>query len=227
MAKYVLSVDQSTQGTKGLLFDPSGKLIARADRPHRQIVNDLGYVEHDPKEILANTFAVCKDVILKAGIPIARTVRLIGDKMSDKTLKNILEQVAEDVEAGRSLSASFAERGKKILPLTFLETIHAGEEAGNLETAFESVSEHYTKQIKLKGKVRGAMIYPTFVLLLAVAVVIVLMVKVVPTFTAIFDEQGSELPAITMSLIVISNFFRKSWYYIVGIIAAVVVVVKL
>lgn len=64
-----MAVDQSTQGTKGLLFDPSGKLIARADRPHRQIVNDLGYVEHDPKEILANTFAVCKDVILKAGIP--------------------------------------------------------------------------------------------------------------------------------------------------------------
>ena len=68
---FILAVDQSTQGTKGLLFDPSGKLIARADRPHRQIVNDLGYVEHDPKEILANTFAVCKDVILKAGIPVS------------------------------------------------------------------------------------------------------------------------------------------------------------
>lgn len=166
-------------------------------------------------------------VILKAGIPIARTVRLIGDKMSDKTLKRILEQVAEDVEAGRSLSASFADRGKKILPLTFLETIHAGEEAGSLETAFDSVSEHYNKQNKLKGKVRGAMIYPTFVMALAVVVVIVLMVKVVPTFTAIFEEQGSELPAITMSLIIISNFFRRSWMYLLGIIAAVVLFIKL
>ena len=138
-------------------------------------------------------------VILKAGIPIARTVRLIGDKMSDKTLKRILEQVAEDVEAGRSLSASFADRGKKILPLTFLETIHAGEEAGSLETAFDSVSEHYNKQNKLKGKVRGAMIYPAFVILLAVVVVIVLMVKVVPTFTAIFADQGAELPVPTRS----------------------------
>lgn len=166
-------------------------------------------------------------VILKAGIPIARTVRLIGERMSDKALKRILMQVAEDVEAGRSLSTSFADRGKKLLPLTFLETIHAGEEAGNLDTAFESVSEHYTKQIKMKGKVRGALIYPAFVVTLAIVVVIVLMVKVVPTFTAIFAEQGSDLPAITMSLIIISNFFRRSWYILAIIAIAIVIGIKL
>ena len=166
-------------------------------------------------------------VILKAGIPIARTVRLIGERMSDKALKRILMQVAEDVEAGRSLSTSFADRGKKLLPLTFLETIHAGEEAGNLDTAFESVSEHYTKQIKMKGKVRGALIYPAFVVTLAIVVVIVLMVKVVPTFTAIFAEQGSDLPAITMSLIIISNFFRHSWYILAIIAIAIVIGIKL
>jgi type IV pilus assembly protein PilC len=156
-------------------------------------------------------------VILKAGIPIARTVRLISAKMTDKTLKKILEHVADDVESGRSLSQSFAERGRKIIPLTFLETIHAGEEAGNLDTSFESASEHYKKQMKLKGKVRGAMIYPTFVMLLAVAVVIVLMVKVVPTFTAIFAEQGANLPTITRSLIALSNFFRNNWYILVAL----------
>ena len=68
-------------------------------------------------------------VILRAGIPIRRTVELIADKMTDKTLKRILLEVAKDVEAGRSLSVSFAERGRKILPVTFLETVHAGEEA--------------------------------------------------------------------------------------------------
>ena len=165
--------------------------------------------------------------ILKSGIPISRTVRLIAQKMTDKNLKALLEDVANDVESGRSLSASFAERGDGLLPLTFLETIHAGEEAGNLDTAFESVSEHYTKQVKMKGKVRGAMIYPTFVMLLAGAVVIVLMVKVVPTFTAIFAEQGNELPAITRSLIAISNFFRNQWLIIVILIAAIFIIYKL
>lgn len=166
-------------------------------------------------------------VILKAGIPITRTVHLIAAKMTDKPLKHILEQVAADVEAGRSLSASFTERGKKMLPVTFLETIRAGEEAGNLDTAFESVSQHYTKQTKIKGKVKGALIYPIFVLIIAVVVVIVLMVKVVPTFTEIFDSYGAELPLITQILIGMSDFFRDYIWLIGIIIAAFVVVYKI
>ena len=68
MARYVLSVDQSTQGTKALLFDEAGKLIHRADRPHRQITNESGWVEHDPEEIWRNTLQVVRDVTEKAGI---------------------------------------------------------------------------------------------------------------------------------------------------------------
>ena len=159
-------------------------------------------------------------VILKAGIPIRRTVDLIAEKMTDKPLKRILEQVAKDVEAGRSLSVSFAERGKKLLPVTFLETIHAGEEAGSLDVAFDSVANHYTKQTKMKGKVKGALIYPVFVLIIAIVVVIVLMVKVVPTFTAIFDDYDAELPLPTQILIGMSDFFRQYWMVLAGIGAA-------
>ncbi len=68
MSKYILSIDQSTQGTKALLFDGRGALICRADRPHRQIVDDRGWVEHDPEEILRNTVQVAKDAVEKAGI---------------------------------------------------------------------------------------------------------------------------------------------------------------
>lgn len=66
--RYILSVDQSTQGTKGLLFDEQGVLVGRCDRPHQQIINDLGWVSHDPMEIRTNTLAVCRDVIEKTGI---------------------------------------------------------------------------------------------------------------------------------------------------------------
>ena len=68
MNKYILAVDQSTQGTKGLIFDRKGRLLARADHPHRQIVNEKGWVEHDPEEILKNTVVVCREVIEKTGI---------------------------------------------------------------------------------------------------------------------------------------------------------------
>ena len=166
-------------------------------------------------------------VILRAGIPITRTVELIAEKMTDKPLKRVLEQVAKDVEAGRSLSCSFAERGRKLLPITFLETIHAGEEAGTLDTAFDSVSKHFTKQSKMKGKVRSALIYPTFVLIVAIAVVIVLMVKVVPTFTAIFDSYDAELPMVTQLLINMSDFFRRYWMIMAGVAAAVTLILKL
>ena len=166
-------------------------------------------------------------VILKAGIPIRRTVELIADKMTDKTLKRILEQVAKDVEGGRSLSVSFAERGGKLFPVTFLETIRAGEEAGSLDASFDSVSKHYAKQSKMKGKVRGALIYPAFVLVVAIVGVIVLMVKVVPTFTAIFDSYDAELPIPTQILIGLSDFFRKYWMIMLGIAAVGVLIYKL
>jgi type IV pilus assembly protein PilC len=138
----------------------------------------------------------------------------------------MLVQVAEDVEAGRSISASFAERGEKLLPPTFVETIAAGEQSGNLDKAFETVYEHFDKQAKMAAKVKSALAYPIFVLCIAVGVVAVLMIKVVPTFTAIFDEQGSELPMITQLLIAISNFFIKYWMILLAIVAAFVIVYK-
>ena len=186
---------------------------------------DIGGNKLDDKAFML----MCRQfsVILKAGVPIRRTVELIADKMTDKTLKRILEQVMKDVEGGRTLASSFEERGGKLLPVTFLETVRAGEEAGSLDTAFDSVSEHYAKQSKMKGKVRGALVYPAFVLVVAVIVVIVLMVKVVPTFTAIFDSYDAELPIPTQILIAMSNFFSHNWMILLGIAAAIALGLKL
>jgi type IV pilus assembly protein PilC len=172
--------------------------------------------------VMCSQFAI----ILNAGIPIARTVHLIAEKTSDKPLKKMLLKVGEDVEAGRSVAASFAERGEKLLPPTFVETIAAGEQSGNLDKAFQTVHEHFDKQAKMAAKVRSAMAYPLFVLFIAVAVVAVLMIKVVPTFTAIFDSMGGELPGVTKALIAISNFFIHYWMILVAIIAAVIIFYK-
>ena len=147
-------------------------------------------------------------IILNAGIPVARTCHLVAEKIGDKTLNRILNQVADDVEGGRSLSASFADRGGGLFPPTFVETVRAGEETGSVDKSFDTMHEHFDKINKLKKKLRSAMAYPLFVLVIAVIVVIVLMVKVVPTFTAMFEDLGGELPGITKLLIAISDFFR-------------------
>ena len=186
---------------------------------------DIGGNRLDMKAftIMCSQFAI----ILRAGIPIARTVHLIAEKTTDKNLRRILKQVAEDVEAGRSISASFEERGGKLLPATFVETIRAGEESGSIDSAFATMHQHLDKQSKMRSRVRGALSYPIFVLVIAVVVVIVLMVKVVPTFTSIFDSYGAELPGITKALIAISNFFSHNWMILLGIVIALVLFFKI
>ncbi len=173
--------------------------------------------------VMCNQFAI----ILRSGVPISRTVQLIADKTTDKPLRRILKKVASDVEAGRSVAASFAERGEKLLPTTFIETIRAGEESGSLDRAFASMAESYDKSNKMAGKVRSALAYPIFVLVIAVIVVIVLMVKVVPTFTAMFEELGTELPLMTRMLIGISHFFQRGWPYMLGAVVAIVLFFKI
>ncbi len=186
---------------------------------------EIGGKKLNPKAftVMCSQFAI----ILRAGIPIARTVHLIADKTTDKVLKGMLVKVAEDVEAGRSLANSMQERGDGVLPTTFVETIRAGEESGNIDKSFESMYQHYDKQTKMAARVKGALSYPIFILSVAVVVMIVLMVKVVPTFMSIFDSLGGEMPIMAKMLIGISNFFKNNIFIMIGIIALAILVYKL
>ena len=94
MADYVLSIDQSTQGTKALLFDHQGRLICRTDLPHRQIINDQGWVSHDPEEIMKNTIQAVKDLAAKAGVD-KNELRVLGISNQRET------SVAWDKETGK------------------------------------------------------------------------------------------------------------------------------
>ena len=166
-------------------------------------------------------------IILRSGVPIVRTVQLIADKTADKVLRKMLKQIAVDVEGGRSLSAAFEEHGSKILPVTFVETLRAGEESGNLDRSFETMYHHFDKQMKMANKVKSAMAYPMFVLLIAVVVVAVIMIKVIPTFMAFFENEDQELPFATQVLIGISDFFVYHYMIMVAIIAVIIIVYQL
>lgn len=166
-------------------------------------------------------------IILSAGLPVARTCALIADKTSDKKLKKMLHQVSDDVESGRTVAASFAERGGNFLPVTFVETIRAGEESGNLDRAFESMYQHYDKQLKMARKVKSALSYPLFVVAIAVVVVIVMMIKVIPTFVKVFEDYDSDLPFLTKALINTSLFFQNHIILMLLVIVALILGVKL
>lgn len=171
---------------------------------------------------------MCKQLatIVDAGIPIVRALELVSRQTDDKTLKEILKDVADDVSAGYGLADSFEKYGSG-LPSTFIESVRAGEASGNLGLVFTRMAEYFDKMSKTKSKVKSAMVYPSFVLGIAVVVVIVIMVFAVPTFTETFDSLDIELPLPTVIMIGASDFMVNFWWLLLIIIAALFIGVKL
>lgn len=180
---------------------------------------DIGKLDMKAFTVMCSQFAI----IMQSGLPVARSVQLIADKTANKTLKKMLNKVANDVESGKSMADSFEEHGKKKLPSTFIETVRAGEESGNLANSFDSMAVYFDKQMKVKRRIRSAVSYPLFVLVIAIAVIIVLMVFVVPAFSSIFEGMGGEIPAVTRVLIDLSTFVGNNiiWILLVAIVLIV------
>lgn len=163
--------------------------------------------------IVCNQFAI----LLQAGLPIVRTLQLIADQTEDKTLKQVLYDAADDVAAGYSLADSLEKHGDG-LPTTFVESIRAGEESGSLETVFRRLKDYYEKTSRTKAKVKSAMVYPTFVMVIAVLVVAIIMIFAVPVFRSTFDSMGTDLPAVTQFVIDSSDFWVHWWWLVLMII---------
>ena len=163
---------------------------------------------------------MCKQfsIILKAGMPLVQAVDLVASQVSDKVLKKMLMKVSEDIANGWSLAYSFSQEGMGFLPLTFVETIRAGEESGDLVKSFERMSTYYDRMTKTRAKAASAMVYPAFLMVVAAMVIIVIMTYAVPTFSATFASMGLKLPLPTRIVIAVSNFFNKYLWIVVCII---------
>ena len=190
------------------------------------LTRDIG----GPKKIKEKQLAlVCSQfsIIISAGLPMVRSVELVADQTTDKTLHKLLKQVAGDVAAGNSLADSFENKGGKTLPSTFIETIRAGEESGTLDESFRRLFVYFEKAAKTREKVTSALIYPVFLLGLAAVVVAVLMIKVIPTFTELFISMNIEMPLTTKIIISVSNFMVSYWLPLLGIIIAIIFTSKM
>ncbi len=168
--------------------------------------------KYDPKAlaVMCSQFSI----ILNSGVPIDTCLNMIAAQTKDKKLKKMLELSAEDVAQGTPIATAF-EKNYSGLPVTFIETVRAGEVSGTLGDSFESLHDFYEKSYTLSQKVKSAMSYPMFVLAVGVVVLIVIMAFVMPKFTSMFDDLGGEIPGITKVLINITNFFQKWWLLII------------
>ena len=182
----------------------------------------INKVNHKALAIMCSQFAI----ILKSGVPISKCIEMIAEQTEDKKLKKMLNSAAEDVSEGFGIARSF-EKNCKGLPVTFVETVRAGEESGTLEDSFEALEKYYEKSYKTGQKIRRAISYPIFVVCVAIGVLVVVMVKVVPALVTSFVDLGGDLPGITKFLIASSEFFGKYWLLIIAIIAAIIAAIKI
>lgn len=165
--------------------------------------------------------------ILQTGLPLVRAVELIYRQTGERQLKDLLKKVTEDVSSGYGLAQSLENKGGKILPTTFIETVRAGEESGTLVETFRKLHQYYERAANINSKVRSAMMYPAFLLALTVVVLFVVLGVTMPVFTGMFQQFDVEMPALTQGLIALSNFLSAYWWLLLMVLAAVVIALHL
>ena len=168
-----------------------------------------------PPKILA-VFTRQFSVMIDAGLPLVQCLEILANQQEHKTFQKILLQVRQDVEAGSTL-ADAMRRHPKAFDDLYVNMVAAGEAGGILDTILQRLSTYIEKAVKLRAQVRAAMIYPVAVICIAAIVVAVILLKVIPTFAALFTSLGAELPFPTRVVIAASNFLAR--YFIFFVIA--------
>jgi len=159
------------------------------------------------------TFTRQLSILQDAGLPILRSLRILEGQQRPGKLKNSLIDVCEDIESGSTLSDAMS-KCPKAFDRLYVNMIKAGEAGGALEIILRRLAEFQEKSQSLKRKVKGAMVYPIVVVLVAVGILTFIMVKIVPSFVDIFKDFDAELPAMTVMLINISNFI-VDWFVLI------------
>lgn len=165
----------------------------------------------------------CKQfsAVLNAGVTIISALEMMSEQLENKTLKRALQEAQSYVQKGGTLADAF-KLNPKVFPPIMINMTAAGEMSGNLEICFDRLTTHFETANALHSKVKGAVTYPIVILIVVVAVVAVLLVGVIPQFSQMFDDLGSELPAATQMLVNLSNFLQHKWYILVIIVATIV-----
>ena len=165
----------------------------------------------------------CKQfsAVLNAGVTIISALEMMSEQLENKTLKRALQEAQAYVQKGGTLADAF-KLNPKVFPPIMINMTAAGEMSGNLEVCFDRLTTHFETANALHSKVKGAVTYPIVILIVVVAVVAVLLVGVIPQFSQMFDDLGSELPAATQMLVNLSDFLQHKWYILVIIVAAIV-----
>jgi type IV pilus assembly protein PilC len=153
--------------------------------------------------------------MMKAGVPLLQAFDIVGKGHANPSMSKLILDIRADIETGTSLNNAFRKYPRYFDPL-FCNLVGAGEQAGILEDLLHRLAVYKEKTLALKSKIKSALTYPIAILAVAFIVVAVIMIWVVPAFKEVFTSFGADLPAPTLFVMAISEFFVQWWYLIFG-----------
>lgn len=153
--------------------------------------------------------------MMKAGVPLIQSFDIVARGSTNPRMTKLLTDIRSDVETGTSLSAAFRKHPLHFDAL-YCNLVEAGEAGGILEALLDRLAIYQEKTMAIKNKIKSALIYPIAVVAVAFIVLAVIMIFVIPAFKEVFTSFGADLPAPTLVVIAMSEFFVKYWYLIFG-----------
>ena len=168
-----------------------------------------------PKDIAIFTRQLA--TMMKAGVPLLQAFDIVGRGNANPSVSKLLNDIRGDVETGTSLSAAFR-KFPKYFDSLYCNLVEAGEAAGILEELLDRLATYMEKTEAIKSKIKSALMYPTSVVVVAFVVVAIIMIFVIPAFKQVFTSFGADLPAPTLIVMSMSEFFVNYWWLIFGVI---------
>ncbi len=227
------AVDRAGATSKGVLSAPTSqeayrKLLAQGLTPVRIRATKSaksGGRRRRVKPVEISRFTHQLAVLLHARIPVSDCFRSIADQEANVTLKEIALNIAQSVQAGRSITSAL-EPHRSIFGTVYVETIHAAETSGNMITVLEHLAESVEEEAEMRQIVRGALMYPIAVVVALTVATLFLVTFVVPKFATMFRERGVDLPFLTQVLAALGESLRSWWFVYLGIIIVSVFTVR-
>lgn len=172
---------------------------------------------------LKDVISFCRQesIMLKSGMDLNRSLDSLCKQTSSKKLRKNLLNISESVKKGTELSKSMENQGSAF-PYLLKRTVQAGEMSGQMAEIIEKMAVHYEKDMKLRRKIRGAMMYPIILAFIVVAAVAILLTQVMPNFVKMFEGADRELPALTRFVMSLSNLLVHNWIWILLVLFAVI-----
>ncbi len=160
--------------------------------------------------------------MMKSGVPLLQAFDIAMKGSGNPALSRLLNEVRNDVETGSSLAQAFSKHPVHFDKL-FCNLVHAGEQAGILDNLLDRIATYKEKILAIKSKIKSALFYPAAVIVVAALVISVMMLFVIPEFKNVFTSFGADLPAPTLMVIAMSDFFVDYWYILFGIVIGTIV----